>query len=187
MKTRLTTVLFLVFMLTAAMAQAQQCDGFTTDLADFYDVPAVDLLPESGYGAPQPLVRGAVEYTGQVLEIGTSCPGAYGSLAMCDFSSAVIGVPETGTVLLRYGVDYWADVTINPFQLEIELQSGAIENFTATTNSGFVGFCAPAGETIVRVEMVGHDGVALAFYHGDDSTVAAGKMPWGSVKTLFHN
>ncbi len=185
MKTKLVIIVLSFLMMAALAVQAQQCEGFTTDPADFSDGPAVDLLPEEGFGAPQPFVRGGVMYSGQTLEIGTNCAGAYGTLAMCDFSSPVTGLPVAGTVLSRFGVDYWADVWINPFQLEIELQSGAIEIYTATVSGGFVGYCAPAGETIVRLQMVGHDGVATALYHGDDSPVATQELSWGEVKVMY--
>jgi len=187
MKTKLTTIAIIFLMMNAVVAQADLCEGFTTDPADFVDVPAVDLLPEEGYGAPQPIVRGGVGYTGVSLQIGTECPGSYGELALCDFSSPVTGVPEDGTDLLRFGLDFWADVTINPFHMEIELQSGAIESFTATVNGGFLGYCAPVGETIVRVEMVGHDGTATAIYHGGDGPVATESVRWGTVKVQYRN
>ncbi len=185
MKTKILIAVLSVFVVSAHVTQAQPCEGFTTDPNDFLDVPAVDLLPEQFYADPQPYVRGGVEYSGQVLLIGTTCPGTYGVLSLCDFSSPVTGVPQSGTVLHRFGIEYWADVWINPFQLEIELQSGAVENFTATTSGGFVGFCAPVGETIVRVQMVGHDGTVTAIHHGDDSPVAVENVAWSTVKATF--
>jgi len=185
MRFKLTMLLFGALLVMGHASYGQTCLGFTTDAVVFDNVPAVDLLPAHGWNDPQPVVRGDVEYTGQTMMIGTECAGAYGTLAMCDFSGPVTGVPVIGSILQSFGVDYWADTGINPFQLEIELASGAIETFTSTTNGGFVGYCAPPGDPIVRLEMVGHDGVATAFYHADPSLVPVDVAPWGSLKAMY--
>ncbi len=185
MRIKIAMIVLAIITTSTLAAQAQLCEGFTTDPNDFIAVPAVELLPQQGYGATQPFVRGGVEYTGASLLIGTECPGSWGVLSLCDFSSPATGIPAAGTSLTRYALDFWADVWINPFRLEIELQSGAIEVFTATTSGGFVGYCAPIGETIVRLEMVGHDGTATAIYHADDSPVATDAMTFGVLKALY--
>jgi len=185
MRNKVTMLCLSLLLLTVSVAQGQTCLGFTTDPVVFDNVAPVNLLPEQGYGDPQPFERGDVEYSGPALEIGTMCAGAFGDLAMCDFSSPVTGVPVVGTTLQSWGVVYWADVFINPFQLEIELQSGAIENFTATTSGGFVGYCAPPGDPIVRLEMVGHDGVATALYHADPTVVPESVSTWGALKAQY--
>ncbi len=104
MTTRSLFALSLVALLVASSTpiHAQPCSGFTTDPADFAGVPAVDLLPMQGWGGPQPIVRDGVEYTGGSIAVFDQCPGAYGTLAMCDFSGPVTGL-VTGTVLLRWG------------------------------------------------------------------------------------
>ncbi len=97
MHTKLTILALLISITAATGALAQACTGFTTDANDFIDIAAIDLLPTQTWGDTQPFVRGGVEYTGGSLLIGTECPGSYGVLALCDFSSPTTGIPAAGS------------------------------------------------------------------------------------------